>query len=263
MKKQDLATLALLGISAGLLIGGCQQQSHKKNPQENTQGSLQQLTSTMQSFYSSLSPEAQKKFIALDNEHKMMALEMAQQSCQGKNNCAGKGGCATQKHDCAGHNSCKGQGGAPVQDINRAVNVQYENQMRGYSPRKSPLPSQAPSNSYQLQTGGISGQLSPDMESFYNRLSTENQKKFMALDAQHKMMAVQMLEQSCKGKNDCAGLGGCRTAQHDCAGKNDCKGQGGPAIQDANRAVQAQYSMQGLQRERMAQAMSEEEVILE
>jgi hypothetical protein len=30
-----------------------------------------------------------------------------------------------------------------------------------------------------------------------------------------------------KGKNECKGKGGCKTAEHDCAGKNACKGKGG------------------------------------
>src|SRR5262245_29060613 len=31
----------------------------------------------------------------------------------------------------------------------------------------------------------------------------------------------------CAGKNECKGLGGCKTPQSDCAGKNACKGLGG------------------------------------
>jgi hypothetical protein len=30
---------------------------------------------------------------------------------KGKNECKGKGGCATAEHDCAGKNACKGKGG--------------------------------------------------------------------------------------------------------------------------------------------------------
>lgn len=32
-------------------------------------------------------------------------------SCKGQNDCKGKGGCKTDKHECKGHNDCKGQGG--------------------------------------------------------------------------------------------------------------------------------------------------------
>lgn len=31
----------------------------------------------------------------------------------------------------------------------------------------------------------------------------------------------------CKGKNECKGLGGCKSESHGCKGMNECKGQGG------------------------------------
>jgi len=34
---------------------------------------------------------------------------------------------------------------------------------------------------------------------------------------------------SCKGKNDCKGVGGCSTGDKGCKGKNTCKGKGGCA----------------------------------
>jgi len=126
MKKRDLATLALIGISAGLVIGGCQQQ--KKNGNNKT-SAAEQMSPDMQTFYNSLSQEAQRKFTDLDAQHRMMAVEMANQSCNAKNACAGMGGCATKEHACAGQNSCKGQGGPPVKDPNKAVEIQYRNQM--------------------------------------------------------------------------------------------------------------------------------------
>ena len=127
MKKGELAKLALLGISAGLMVGGCHQ---KKDTGTASQGSAdEQMSQDMQSFYSSLSSDAQKKFVQLDAQHKMMAVEMAQQGCHAKNKCAAMGGCATSDHGCAGLNACKGQGGAPVKDANKAVEIQYKNQM--------------------------------------------------------------------------------------------------------------------------------------
>ena len=35
---------------------------------------------------------------------------------------------------------------------------------------------------------------------------------------------------SCKGQNDCKGLGGCKSGDNGCAGKNSCKGKGGCAV---------------------------------
>lgn len=124
MKKRDLATLAMIGISAGLLVGGCQQQ----NKSSTKMSAAEQMSPDMQTFYNSLSPEGQRKFMELDAQHRMMAIEMSNQKCTGKNNCASMGGCATAAHACAGQNGCKGQGGTPVRDSNRAVEVQHRNQ---------------------------------------------------------------------------------------------------------------------------------------
>lgn len=135
MKKRDLATLAMIGISAGLIAGGCQQNSKDKNNRNRNRGNgnnlhaAENMSADMQAFYASLSPDAKKKFDQLDAQHKMMAMEMANQKCNGKNKCAGMGGCATAEHACAGENGCQGQGGAPVKDPNKAVEVQYKNQM--------------------------------------------------------------------------------------------------------------------------------------
>lgn len=130
MKKRDLSTLALVGISAGLMVSGCnQKESDKKdNGSGNKAYAAEQLSPDMKSFHDSLSPTAQKKFMELDAQHKMMAIEMANQSCNGRNKCAGMGGCASPNNSCAGHNGCKGEGGAPVKDPNKAVDVQYDHQ---------------------------------------------------------------------------------------------------------------------------------------
>ena len=125
MKKNDLAMLAMIGISAGLMVGGCQ----KNGPDRNKASAGEQMSPDMQSYYNSLSSDAQKKFMELDAQHKMMAVEMAHQSCKGQNKCAGMGGCGTPDHKCAGQNSCKGQGGVPIKEASKAVEVQYKNQM--------------------------------------------------------------------------------------------------------------------------------------
>lgn len=140
MKKQDLTTLAMLGISSGLIVSGCQKGSWGKretkpegenSPSENHLEAAEEMMADMKSFYDILSPENKKKFNELDARHKMMAIEMVNQSCKGENKCAGLGGCKTSKHSCAGQNACKGQGGAPIRDPNKAVEVQYKNQQSG------------------------------------------------------------------------------------------------------------------------------------
>ncbi len=133
MKKQNLATLAVIGVGAGLLLGGCQQHEKQAPAKNGANGKApaEEAGADMQAFSSSLSPEGKKKFEELDAQHKMMAVEMANQECNGKNKCAGLGGCATADNACAGSNSCKGKGGAPVKDPNKAVEVQYKNQKNG------------------------------------------------------------------------------------------------------------------------------------
>ncbi|MCH9625608.1 MAG: hypothetical protein S4CHLAM123_07840 [Chlamydiales bacterium] len=130
MKKRDLSTLALVGISAGLMMGGCNQKETDKKGDDtgNKAHAAEQLSPDMKSFHDSLSPTAQKKFMELDAQHKMMAIEMANQSCNGRNKCASMGGCSSANNSCAGENGCKGQGGAPVKDPNKAVDVQYKMQ---------------------------------------------------------------------------------------------------------------------------------------
>jgi hypothetical protein len=48
--------------------------------------------------------------------------------------------------------------------------------------------------------------------------------------------------QGCAGQNDCKGIGGCKTKEHDCKFKNDCKGKGGCEIskEDIKKWEQAQ-----------------------
>ena len=117
MKKRDLATLAMIGVSAGLLIGGCQQ-GRNTPPRSNT-AAAEQVSPDMQSFYSSLSADSKRKFMELDNQHRMMAIEMANQSDYGQNQCSGMGGCKADGH-----------GGPVSRDPNKAVDAQYKNQMQ-------------------------------------------------------------------------------------------------------------------------------------
>lgn len=129
MKKRNLATLAMVGISAGLIVGGCQKKDDdRRNGNKMSAAEHQRLSPDMKAFYNSLSPEGQRKFMQLDAQHRMMAMEMVNQNCNGKNKCAGMGGCSTADHSCAGENSCKGQGGSMVDDPDKAVGIQLESQ---------------------------------------------------------------------------------------------------------------------------------------
>ncbi len=125
MKKRDLLSLAMLGVGAGLLLGACQGGNQKP-----TTSAAEQMSPDMQSFYNSLSTDAQKKFDQLDAKHKNMVMEMMKQDCKGKNDCKGMGGCKTADHECAGKNECKGKGGPAEKNSNKAVEAQYLNQTK-------------------------------------------------------------------------------------------------------------------------------------
>lgn len=102
MKKQSLAKLALLGIGAALTLGGCQ----STNDNNNKAAADEQVTPDMQAFYNSLSPQAKEKFMQLDAQHRMMAVQAPQGQCADKNTtCGGK-------------------------DPNKVVEFQYNNQMQ-------------------------------------------------------------------------------------------------------------------------------------
>lgn len=70
-----------------------------------------------------LNDEGKSTYEKLTPEGKLLALRLANGSCQGKNSCKGQGGCSNKDHDCAGKNSCRGQGTALFTDKNKAVQI--------------------------------------------------------------------------------------------------------------------------------------------
>lgn len=131
MKKRDLTALALIGISAGLVIGCQQQNAPKRNggnvPPREAPGAPgarnpnalnadeEKVSADMQDFYNTLAPDSQKKFQKLDTAHRRMVVDMTQNSCAGEGGCKGR------------NESEKGKALSP----NRAVEVQYNNQTKG------------------------------------------------------------------------------------------------------------------------------------
>jgi hypothetical protein len=130
MKKYDVMSLALMGIAAGLLTC-CEHRDSKNGPprqQGHQLGAAENMTPEMQQFYIQLTPASQRVFNTLDIQHKMIAMQMANQNCRGLNSCRGLGGCQTGANDCAGQNSCEGLGGDPVNDPNRTVSLAAQKQ---------------------------------------------------------------------------------------------------------------------------------------
>lgn len=79
MKKKSLGRLALLGISLGsLCISGYNYSAERNMPPD------------MQAFYEQLSPNGQKKFLQLDDEHRKMAMQISRSgSCHAEQGCHG------------------------------------------------------------------------------------------------------------------------------------------------------------------------------
>lgn len=73
MKKQQLATFIALGISSAFLIAGCQKQANKDTT-PGTTAAADSMDPQAQSFYNSLSADAQIKFNQLDGMHKNKAM---------------------------------------------------------------------------------------------------------------------------------------------------------------------------------------------
>lgn len=70
-----------------------------------------------------------------------------------------------------------------------------------------------------------------------SQLNEQGKAIYRGLDAEGKALALKLANAACKGKNDCKGLGSCKTAEHDCAGYNGCKGQSQCKFKDKNTAV--------------------------
>ncbi len=80
-------------------------------------------------------------------------------------------------------------------------------------------------------------QMTPAEKDFYNKLDKDGQRKFEKMNERQRDAAMDAHKAGCKGKNDCKGMGGCKTNAHDCKGENSCRGRGGCAVDDANEAV--------------------------
>jgi hypothetical protein len=78
MHKKKMIALAIMGIGLGVLaIGHAQAQDEK-------------MSSEMKSFYEQLSPDAKKKFLQLDSDHRDAAMQVMQEkSCKGESQCKG------------------------------------------------------------------------------------------------------------------------------------------------------------------------------
>ncbi len=110
MEKLKLSALAAMTLVAGSMA---QAEARCTNPSESQASSL----------FSQLDGSHQEMYNAMDCDGKNMAMQMAMQSCAGKNACKGQNSCKTQQNSCAGQGGCKGVSPGPFKDKNKAVDV--------------------------------------------------------------------------------------------------------------------------------------------
>jgi hypothetical protein len=130
--NKNLAMLALLGLTSGLVVS-CKMNENKQQPggnQKKTAGQVapaqQSMTADEKAFYNKLNMEGKKTFEQMNSADRQKAMRTANAGCQGRNECKGLGGCATDEHECKGENDCKGKGGCAVTDPNDAVKLVKE-----------------------------------------------------------------------------------------------------------------------------------------
>lgn len=90
---------------------------------EDQQQQLKEGSITEGQLLQQLDPVGKATYNSLDPEHKQLALELANQSCQGHNSCKGKNACKTENNSCAGKGGCRGQSKCNFKDKNKAVKV--------------------------------------------------------------------------------------------------------------------------------------------
>jgi hypothetical protein len=125
MKKQDLKKLALIGISAGIVLSkgplsaAVSDDTLKKNNESNMNYHLM----TEDELLLELTPEGEKLYHSLDAEGKKLALAVASQYCNGTNICRGLNACKTDDNECAGKGACKGKSKCAFSSKDLAVKV--------------------------------------------------------------------------------------------------------------------------------------------
>jgi hypothetical protein len=120
MKGKDLTTLALMGLTSGLMMS-CQGENGTKDAPE-TKLQQTQMSPDEQAFYRQLNAWGKKNFERMNSEQRLMVMKAAKAGCHGRNDCKGLGNCKTDKNSCAGNNDCKGEGGCAASP-NKAVEL--------------------------------------------------------------------------------------------------------------------------------------------
>lgn len=89
-------------------------------------------------------------------------------------------------------------------------------------------------------------------EEVVKQLNPQAKKTFEGLSAEGKALALKLVNQSCKGKNECKGLNSCKTETNECAGKGACRGTSPANFKDKNLAVKVAADKMADKRKRLA-----------
>lgn len=116
-KKSKLAAVAALGLVACSMATAEAQQ----HPSEQTCTPVKPADKNK--LLSQLDNAHAQMFNSMDCEGQNLAMQLANQSCKGKNSCKGLNSCKTNKNTCAGLGACKGHSPGPFKDKNKAVEV--------------------------------------------------------------------------------------------------------------------------------------------
>lgn len=112
VKLTTLAALGLVACSMGSVEGAEEQTTCVAPKPDATRKLLAQLDNAHAQMFNSMDCEGQN-----------LAMQLANQSCKGKNACKGLNACKTKANTCAGLGACKGKGPGPFKDKNKAIEV--------------------------------------------------------------------------------------------------------------------------------------------
>ncbi len=237
MKKRDLKTLALMGLTGGLLVGQ-QGVGHAATSNSNFQ---------------------ETPWEAFDHgcKGKGGCGGLADHGCKGKGGCGniadhgckGKGGCGNLADKCHGKGGCgniadkchgKGGCGGIIADSDQPAATD-----QGYQ-----SPEQKSGQKSNPNDGNMRYHLMTE-EELLVELNEDGIRMYNSLDDQGKALARKVASMMCAKTNECKGLNGCMTDKNTCAGKGDCKGQGKCTISDKNLAVKLVYDKMAAKRKNM------------
>lgn len=119
-KKSKFKKFASLGLVAGLTLTGttsCEVGNDKMGHLDSN------LYISEPELIGQLNEEGKQLYQNLDAAHKKLALQLASQTCQGRNSCKGLNACKTALNSCMGKAGCKGSSPGPFNNKNDAVKV--------------------------------------------------------------------------------------------------------------------------------------------